>query len=407
MINRCIVILSTKVDATIKSYQPDTDVQIFKTLTDCGNCLEHEVIRADAVYITKDVLVNDNSVGLNTQLTYLQENILNNPYLSTDAVIYITEKDSSELRSIRHLVEIERLPNIEIIEGNLTRAYITDVINGTLRNDNFDSKRKAVYRKPRADYVRDKLIEKTSLDEDYISDDEAYIDLYEESLPVRESTVREFTAKRVYIAGDMKSHEFNSFTFLAAQYYSLKGKTVLLESDADFHVLSEYATKSGVSAYILDIMDIYNDVNLALENIRKSDKNLIVIICKDKISIAYHTWIETLFYNLINDISYIIVQRSLSRIPEDTECVVVVPSTLQGCFATSLGIHIHDISHLLFVGVDLNYLPQIHISSGVVMSTLLQDLFSNQNLMCPVVTITNLKLDGTAYDLGCVLGKGV
>ncbi len=109
----------------------------------------------------------------------------------------------------------------------------------------------------------------------------------------------------------------------------------------------------------------------------------------------------------MNDISYIIVQRSLSRIPEDTECVVVVPSTLQGCFATSLGVHIHDISHLLFVGVDLNYLPQIHVSSGVVMSTILQDLFSNQNLMCPVVTITNLKLDGTAYDLGCVLGKGV
>ena len=122
---------------------------------------------------------------------------------------------------------------------------------------------------------------------------------------------------------------------------------------------------------------------------------------------SYHTFLNILLHNLVQDADYLIVQCALENIPKDTECVVVVPSTVAGCLNVGEIVDTQQSTGLLFVGVDLNYLPQIHISSGEVMSKILQDVTSTKGIICPVVTITNLKLNGTAYDLGSVLGKGV
>ena len=162
MINKTVIIISGLVDATIREYQPDVEFKMFRTIDAMADYLGHNPIRATTLFLTKDVLG-----GVNTSLSVLRKLLKDDDYLVVDRVIYITEKDSEELSNVRFLIEEFELDNWSIIEGSMSRAFITEVINGTFRDDNYSAKHKAVYRRPRADYVKQQLRNKDSLAEAY------------------------------------------------------------------------------------------------------------------------------------------------------------------------------------------------------------------------------------------------
>lgn len=399
MITKTIIVVSGLVDATVKEYQPDVDFRIFKSVEDLGNYLDTNPLRASSMYITKDVVG-----AANATFSYLRKLVVDNDYLVVDNVVYLTEEDSSELESLNYLIEEFGLNNWEIITGSMSRAFVTEIINGTFRGDKMDVKRKAVYRKPRAEYVKSQLKNYNSLDEDYADDEHDLAGIPDVEIPKTEIPMQEETLRFVRIAG-LDNYERKAFTFIAAQYLALTDKTLLIESDAEYHTITEFSTKVNVEATRIPMSLLYEDMERALDAIRRAEHNLVIIECIDRIDFDYWFISSLLYYNLMNDFTYIIHEMDLYQLAMNNEATVVVPSTVLDTLKTGEQIDRSLVPNIKFVGVNLNQLPEIHINSGVVMSKLLADVLSTTDIECPVVTINSLCLRGSTYDLGRILGR--
>lgn len=401
MQDKTVIIVSGSVDATIKEYQSDVDFRIYHALEDLGADLDKLPIRAQTLFFTKDVVGQTNSA-----FSYVKDLCLKNDYLVVDKVVYITEEDSPELISLNYIIEEFELSNWEVVTGSLSRAFVAEVINGTFRGDHMNVRRKAVYRVPRSDYVKTKLKENKSLDEDYIDDETDLGNIPDEDVPKVEPVKRESHLKRVYIAG-LDGLERTAFTFLAAQYLALSERTLLIECDPEYHRLTEFATKSQIAATVIYIEDLYADVSSTLERIRLAKTNLVILECVERFDFDYRFVCQVLYYNLVHEFEYMLYEIPLEGILQNVLTTVVVPSTVIGCLQTGEAIDRSFVDDCKFVGVNLKQVPEIHINSGTVMATILADVLTTPKLICPVVTISSLKLLGSAYDLGGLLGKEV
>lgn len=404
MKDKTIIVISGMVDATIREYQPDVEFLLFRTLDSLGTYVDTTPIRAVSLFFTKDVLN-----GVNSGIGYLRTLVQNNDFLSVDKVVYITEEGSEEIVSINYLIDEYRLDNWDVVTAPLTRASITEIINGTFRDDNYNVHRKAVYRRPRADYVKSQLRNQQTIDsmqEDYPDDDNYFADIPDEPIPDTPLPERESKLSKVFIAG-LSGFERTAFALLAAQYLSLTDKTLIVESDNDYHTLSEFVTKAELQALIVDMIELYTELPDAIQKIRESEENLVIIICKDRIKFDYRFICNLLYYNLEEDFRYIVNELDLVDIPYNTHVTVTVPSTVLGTLKTGENIDRSLVPFCNFVGVNLKQLPEVHINSGVVMATLLSDILSTVDITCPVITASSLRLNGSAYDLSSVLGKGV
>ncbi|MCM1215016.1 MAG: hypothetical protein NC548_10905 [Lachnospiraceae bacterium] len=398
MKDKTIVIISGQVDATIKEQQPDVEFKIFRTLEDFGNTLDRNPIRAQTLFFTKDVVG-----GVNSTLSYLRKLVTENDYLVVDHIVYITETDSEELESVRYLIEEFGLDNWDIITGSMSRVFIAEVINGTFRGEKMSLKRKAVFRRPRQDYVKQKLREQTTLDEEYEDDDNDLSDIPDEEVPVLEAPKHSEHLQYMYIAG-LPGYERTVFAFLAAQYIALTNKVIIIESDPDYHTLTEFSTKSKVDALHISMTMLYEDPGNIIQAIKETNKNLVIVECIDRIHFDYKYICALLYYNLIDDFAYMISEISLGEITSNMQVTVTVPSTVIDTLHTGELVDKSLVPNCRFVGVNLKHLPTIHVNSGVVMSTLLSDILSTTDIICPVVTVTSLLLNSTAYDLGGILG---
>lgn len=398
---KSIIVISGLVDATLKEYQPDVDFKMFRTLDDLALYLEKNPIRAELLFFTNDVVA-----GANSSFAYLKDIINLNDYIKVDRVIYITEDNAPEISSFNYLVDEFDLQNWELITGHVQRSFIQDVINGTQRSDNFDVHRKVVVRRPRADYVKEKLKTHESLQEEYVDDDHDLQDIPDEIPPEPIIEDRPSILKKFYVSGK-DCAERKAFVVLAAQYLSKTQRTILLESDVEYHTITEYITKAGIDCDLITITDLYEDVSKTLERIRNSQSKLVVVGCIDRIHYSYRFMLNLLYYNLIEDFDNIITECNINEAPADIPITVVIPSTITDLLETGEMIDKSVIPWCNFVGVDLKYLPEAHVSSGLVMSKVLNDVMTEQNIVCPVVTISSLRLGDTAYDLGGILGGGV
>lgn len=401
MQDKCYIVISGKVDATIKEYQTDVDFKIFHTIDELREYIDNNPIRAQILFFTEDIVGNSN-----TAFSVLSGLVEGNDYLLVDRVIYVCDQESPTLRSIEYLIEEKELSTWEIIKGPVTRAFIQEVINGTYRDDSYAAKRKVVVRRPRADYVKQQLKNHSTLGESYADDENDLSEIPDEVLPQTVIEDSPASLKYVYIASN-PSRERTAFALLAAQYISKSHRVIILESDPEYHTLTEFATKSKIEASVVTVSDIYEDVYQTIENIRKAEGNLVIVECIDRVDFDYKYLSTLLYYNLENDFDYFIVESLVEDVPEATYLTVVFPSTITGLLQVVETIDKSRIPYCDFAGVDLCDLPETHVSSGVVMSKILCDLMTEQNLVCPVIRVTSLRLDGAAYDFGIMLGRSL
>lgn len=400
MIEKTVVVISKLVDATIKEYQPDTEFLIFQSPQDFGIYVESDPVRATTLFITSDMLTNSNST-----LTYLKQLVCDNEFVNIDHVLLLMEEDHPARKSAEFIIDEGNLENWEIQTGSMTRAYVTEVINGTYRNESAHYKRKAVYRVPRADYVKQQLRERDTLDEKYADDDTDLADIPDIEVP--EEVVTESVKKLVkyYIVGE-DNDERTALAFLSAQYLAQTGKTIIIESDCEYHTLTEFVTKSGIDCQFIEIKDIYESINIALNTIRNSEHNLIVVGAIERAQFSYTFLVNLLYYSLGTDLDNFVVESSFNEVPYGRHITAVAPSTVIGMLRMCEQLDKSMLPNTQFVGVNLNHLPEVHVNSGVVMSYILRDVFGDNDILCPVVTITSLRLNGTVYDMGSVLNGG-
>ena len=399
--DKSIIVISNLIDSTVKSYQPDVNFYLFKTIDGLAEQVNTIPIRAQALFFTRDVVGQTN-----VSFTYLYSLLTENSYLHVDRVVYITEENSFELQSVNYLIEEKHIENWEIITGSLTKAFVTEIINGTAQLDNFNVKHMAVYRQPRAEYVRARVKEYSSLDEEYPSDEQDLADIPDVEIPRTDIPEVEEIIEKIYMIGD-DNDERTAFTFLAAQYLSQVGRTIVVESDVEYHKLTEFYTKSGIEATEVSITDIYNDTAKAFEKIRKTKNNLVVITCIDREYFNYNFIVNFLYYNLMSDFRYILIEHNFNEMPKGQNVTVIIPDTVIGCLKAGESLDKSDVDYVKFIGVDLGQLQEVHLPSSTVISKILQDVLTNTTIHCPIVSMSSMRLNGTIYDLGSVIGRKI
>lgn len=398
MTYKTVIIVSRMVDATIKEYQPDIEFKIFHTIENLAQYLDRNPIRADIMFVTNDVVTSPA-----TAFSCIKDLCLTNDYLSVDRVIYMTEPEAQELNVLNYLINEYDLSSWEIITGSMSRAFVQEVINGTYRGDTYDIHRKVVMRRPRADYVKEQLKHREALDQKYVADDEDLAFIPDEEEVIMEVEQRVSSLHKLYISG-LPSIERDIYTLLAAQYISKTKKVIVIENDPEYHTLTEYVTKAKLDCTMVLIEDIYADIHVALDAIRNAESNFVFIGCIDRIKFNY-SYIQTLlYYNLLADLDYMLVECSIDELPHNVPTTIVIPSTIPDVLKVGDIVDKSMLKFCTFVGVDMNYLPEVHVNSGKVISTVLNDILSEADLKCQVITVKSLRLGDTAYDLGSVIG---
>lgn len=399
MAQKTLIVVSGMIDATIKEYQPDVDFKIFNNLDGLGEYLDRNPIIADILFVTQDVV----KAAPSTSFSFLKDLTEYNDYLQVNRVVYITEPEAQELSAFNYLKTEFELDNWESIEGTVTRPFVQGVINGTHRSDTQSVQRKVVVRRPRSDYVADRMRSFESMEEQYPDDDTDLMDIPDEPLPEIELEPVDRSIKKVYISG-LKSNARTAFSVIAAQYLSLSSKVLIIECDPDYHTLTEFITKSGVECTQVTMTHLYENPRECLDILRDTRNKLSVVTCIDRIPFNYNYITLLLYYNLLNDFDYMIIEADIDEVPHASEFTCVVESTIISLLKTGEQLDKSMVKYAKFVGIDLGDLAETHVSSGAVMQNMLQDILSEEEVVCPVVRLSSLKLGNTAYDLAAVLG---
>lgn len=395
--SRTIIVVSQLVDATIREGQPDTTFILKHNLTELADHIETTPIRADYLYFTQEVIPHTN-----TSLNFLTQ-MLENPFLKVNKVCYITQKGSQEIESIKYIIDEKGLSNWEVIEGALTREYVSGVISGALRTDSFNRKRKALYRVPKSAYVQDRIKNKEVLEEEYIDDERMLKDVPPTEIP--EFTVREAedVAEIYHVVGGY-GEERTALTFLLAQYMAQEGKTLLVEKDTEYHLLTELVTKSGVPCLQIPITEVQEDINGTIEKIAHSSQKLVVITAVERVPFSYNFICNILYANLYTHISTFMREDDYDEAPTTQRFVVALPASVIGCLRTCENLD-SNYAHLAkFVAVNFQQLPETRILNSHTVDEILSDVLEQDISGSDVVNVYSLQIGGeSSYDLRSIL----
>ena len=395
--SRTIIVISALVDATIREGQPDTTFILKHTMEELAQHIETTPIRAEFLYFTQETIPHTN-----TTLNYLIR-MLENPFLKVDRVCYITEQGAKEIPSVKYIIEEKGFQNWEIVEGFLTREYVTGIITGSLRTDSFNKKRKALYRVPRTAYVQDRIKNKQALEEEYIDDEKLLKDVPPVDVP--EPTIHESSevAPIIHIAGQ-KCDERTALAFLIGQYLAMEGKTVMLDKDVEYHTLSEFCTKSGVDCRMITISEFLEDPNPQLEIIKGCPEKFIVITAVERIRYSYAFLCNVLYANLASRISFFIREDDLDEAPLTQHYLVAMPASVIGCLSTCESIDVNYVKYMHFVGVNLQSLMETRIQNGATIDAILSDVLGAAIKGSQIINIRSLKIGGAdSYDLRSII----
>lgn len=396
---KSIVVLSGLVDSTLKEYQKDVTFFIFKTLEELDEYVTHTPIRAETLFFTRDAIPQ-----VNTSLNYLV-NILDRVFFKVDNVIYITEPDSPELKSIDFLIKDIGMSNWEVITGALTREYVTNVINGSARDDFTNTKRKAVYRVPKEAYVRERSKQSELMEaEKYPDDDEILKEMPNEKIPVYIPPERGSICQMYDIVGD-DAIERTLFSFIIAQYLATKGKTLILERDWEFHSLGECVTKSGVKCGIFYVDDILSDPLNTIEKIRDCNEKLVAVLCKRKFQYNYSFVFNLLHSRLLDYFVYAVREDVFGEEPTEGRYSVVFPNTMMGVLSMCKNINMNFIRYTKFIGVHMDTLKELRLPTTEAISAIIEDVLNTHDIQnVELVSISSLIMGiESNYDLRSVL----
>lgn len=394
---RTIIVISALVDATIRDGQSDTTFILKRTMEELAEHIETTPIRADYLYFTQETIPRTN-----TTLNYLI-NMLENPFLRVDKVCYITERGAKELPSIHYIIAEKGFTNWEVVEGYLTREYVTGVITGALRNDTFNKKRLALYRVPRSAYLQDRIKNRNALEQAYLDDEHLLKDVPAVEVPEPSISETEEVAPIIHVAG-LETNERTALAFLLAQYLSLEGKTLIIDKDTEYHTLSEMVTKSGVACRNITVTEFFNNPAQTLELIKTCPERLVCITALERINYSYAFLCNVLYNSLSTKISFFVREDDLSEAPLTVHYIVAVPASVIGILKTSEQLDDNYVHLMRFVGVNLWDLPETKILNGNTMTIMLSDLLETKVYDTPILNIRSLKIGGEdGYDLRSII----
>lgn len=395
-------IVAENIDDSIKSQTSSYDITIFKSFIDFEKYANEVPIIIDTLVISAGTLPF-NGVNMMRVVTLLESPFLN----ITGNVIYLID-GSVRYEAVNDFLEMKGITNWAVYQGDLSIRFITDIVTGVGRQQAEGQNEIITYRVRATEYIKQQNQLKYESDsKKYYTDEDILGDIPDEEEPNDIQPAQENEVIINYVVGP-DDIDRTLMVFLLAQYRSMQGKTLIMEKDSEFHMLTELVTKAGLEHEYIDISDVMSDVDDVLKRIRSCVSTLVVIGSKRRVGYDYNFIMDLLQHNLHSEIPFIIRECSFKEIPYGYNFTVVmrnmVPAVLKYCNEIQEKINPEKVT---FIGVQSCNYGTLNLTSKE-MKAVIESVLGINGVTVQVVHINGIVLRGeeVVYDVFSILNRG-
>lgn len=395
-------IVANNIDDSIKSVTPVYDISIYPNFL-----MFEEFINTTPIVLGTIVISETELPFTSTNMARLLD-VLSAPFLKlTGTCIYLINPKTS-LDAVNSFLEDCGDTSIICYQGDLSSRFISDIVSGAARIADEAETEVITYRMRASEYAMAQNIKKYETDEDnYTTDEEALSDIPNMEEPEVQVPSVDILSNTYYVVGK-QSLERTLFAFIEAQYLALSGKTIIVESDIQFHRLTDMVMKSDAVYEYIDIQEFTVNPSGVLQRIKESTSKLIVIGSKDRYMYSYDFIFDMLVSNLTGYVDYFVKECGFTQTPYkqwyNIVCADTVPDVLECCDSLLYDV---DPEKVVIVGVRTSEKTEVNISSTE-MTDIVRTVLEKDNLFAEVVEADGINLRGEdiVYDVLSIIGRG-
>lgn len=395
-------VVAGNIDDSIKSITPIYDITIFPDFLKFEEYINVTPITLGSIVISERELP-----FTNTNMARLLD-LLAAPFLRlTGQCIYLIGTDTPK-DVVSSFLEDSQITTIICYQGDLSARFISDIVSGAARIADESETEVITYRMRASEYATAQAVKR------YETDDEGYV-TDEEALsmvpPIEEPAIQvpsvDILTNTYYVVGK-QSFERTLFAFIEAQYLSLTGKTLIIESDIQYHRLTDMALKSSVDFEYVDVMDFCTNPSMVLSNIKNSSAKLVIMGCKNRYTYDYDFIVDIMFSNLTGWVDYFVKECDFSQTPYgqyyNIVCADTVPDILECCNSLLYEV---DPAMVTLIGLRTSEKTNVNCSSSE-MTDICRVVLDKPEVNAEVVEAKgiNLKGDSVVYDVFSIIGRG-
>lgn len=395
-------IVAGNIDDSIKSVTPVYDISIF------SNFLLFEDYINTTPIVLGSIVISERELPFTSSNMARLLDLLSAPFLKlTGSCIYLIGEDTSK-DAVSSFLEDNGIETIIFYQGDLSSRFISDIVSGAGRIADEAETEVITYRMRASEYAVAQNIKKYESDDNtYETDEERLSEIPAIEEPIIQVPSVDIMSNTYYVVGKL-SMERTLFTFIEAQYLSLSGKTLIVESDVQYHRLTDMALKSSVDFEFIDIEDFNVNPTKIIQDIKASSARLIIIGCKNRIMFDYDFVFDILSSNLMGYVDFFIKECDFTQTPYGSYynivCADTVPDVLECCNSLVYDV---DEEKVVMIGVRTNSKNECNITSTE-MTEIVRIVLEKNNLIAEVVEANgiNLRGEGIVYDVFSIISRG-
>lgn len=395
-------IVAGNIDDSIKSVTPVYDISIF------SNFLLFEDYINTTPIVLGSIVISERELPFTSSNMARLLDLLSAPFLKlTGSCIYLISEETSK-DAVSSFLEDNGIETIIFYQGDLSSRFISDIVSGAGRIADEAETEVITYRMRASEYAVAQNIKKYESDDNtYETDEERLSEIPAIEEPIIQVPSVDIMSNTYYVVGKL-SMERTLFTFIEAQYLSLSGKTLIVESDVQYHRLTDMALKSSVEFEFIDIEDFNVNPTKIIQDIKASSARLIIIGCKNRIMFDYDFVFDILSSNLMGYVDFFIKECDFTQTPYGSYynivCADTVPDVLECCNSLVYDV---DEEKVVMIGVRTNSKNECNITSTE-MTEIVRIVLEKNNLIAEVVEANgiNLRGEGIVYDVFSIISRG-
>lgn len=395
-------IVAGNIDDSIKSITPVYDISIFPNFIEFENYINTTPI------VLGSIVISENELPFTSSNMARLLDILSAPFLKlTGSCIYLIGEDTSK-DAVSSFLEDVGDKSIIFYQGDLSSRFISDIVSGAGRIADEAETEVILYRMRASEYAVAQNIKKYESDSDkYETDEDKLAEIPDIEEPIIQVPTIDILSNTYYVVGK-QSMERTLFTFIEAQYLALSGKTLIVESDVQYHRLTDMVLKSSVEFEFIDIEEFNVNPTKIIQDIKGSSAKLIVMGCKNRIMYSYDFVFDILISNLTGYVDFFIKECDFTQTPYGSYynivCADTVPDVIECCNSLVYDV---DEAKVTMVGVRTNKKTDVNITSTE-MTEIVRILLEKNNLFAEVVEADGINLRGEeiVYDVFSIISRG-
>lgn len=397
-----LILVAGNVDDSIKSITPVYDITIYPTFLKFEEFINGTPIVIDSIIILEREL-QFTSANMARILSLLAE-----PFLKlTGKLVYLISPETSA-KAVQSFIDENDIKNFVFYQGDLNSQFIANVISGVVRDADEEETEIVTYRVRATEYAVSQGVKKYESDKgDYITDEEELMDIPDLPEPQTQIPDINILSNTYYFVGE-PSYERTLLSFIVAQYLSLNGKTLIVESDVEYHRLSDMVLRANVKYEFYYIDKFFENPTNVLNEIKMSNANLIVLGIEERYKYDYIFLFDLLWNNLQGYINYFIKECDFREAPYSQAynivCANTVPDVIKCCQQLMYDI---DENNVNIISVRTNRKNECNLTSTET-AEMFKAMLDKDYINAQVVELTGLCLKGdeSIYDIFSIIGRG-